>query len=159
MPRRNGNLTKSQMDKFASLMANFGIDQESAIEVTKKPLYSETEVILEGQSIILFFQSRVEPLLEAGEKVEDFDKRFKAWKFKECEGCHQRFAYAYPYGGVRYCSLDCLEKGLADIGIRFSRHQDVKRRWGLSRPAVVPASALQALSDIYGEKTPAAFEP
>lgn len=157
MPRRNGDLTKSQADKFAALMEKFGVDTEVAMEAAKKPLYSETETILEGQSIILFYQSRIQPLIEHGEKPEIFDKRFNAWKFKDCDGCGERFAYAYPYGGIRYCSLDCLEKGLADIGIRFSRHSDVKRRWGPSRPAVVPASALEALSDTYAEKFPHAF--
>lgn len=157
MPRRNGDLTKAQMDKFAKIMGNFGVDTEAALEAAKKPLYSENELILEGQSVILFFQTRVQPLIEKGENPEVFDKRFNSWKFRECEGCKERFAYSYPYGGVKFCSLDCLEKGLAEIGIKFTRHQNVKRRWGPSRPAIVPASALAALSDTYADETPRAF--
>jgi hypothetical protein len=165
MPNAKGGLTKAQMNKFSSLMAQFGgVEEKEIEEVAKVALQNAEQMAYEMQAAINFFESRIQPVLDrqSGESETAFtarqDKAYHEWRFKTCKGCEERFAYAYNYDGVAFCSLDCLEKDLARIGIRFSRHKDLKRRWGVTHPAVVSSSALQALSDTYCDVSPSSFE-
>lgn len=157
MPR----LTKRQERSFEAVLAKLakanGKDiQEYKDEVT---LYSFEDYIYEAQAVYNFYDSRIEPCLRKDEKVEDFDRRAREWRIRVCRGCEEEFAYAFHYDGVSHCSLNCLEKSLERIGIKFSRHHDLQRRWGSKHPAIVPATSFAALKSVYLESAPNAFDP
>ena len=148
-------MTKREKTKFDKLMANIAkvtnTDQTVLEEAHRiSTLYTQEDRAYEMQSVLNFYRARVEPFLEKGEKPEDFDKRFREWRFKVCNGCGERFAYAYTFDDVGCCSLECLEKSLAKIGIIYSRHKDLTRRWGYrAHPAIVSSYALQSLEGAY----------
>jgi hypothetical protein len=156
MPRSKvAGPTKRQAEKFAALMASMGIateaDSKAALDV---PLMNIEQMVYEAQAVINYFESRIKPELDRkpGEPQAVFESRqdaaYKVWAFRDCKGCGDKFAYAYSYDGVQYCSLDCLEADLQKIGIKFSRHKDLKRRWGRYYPAVVSSNALALLEGL-----------
>ena len=129
-------------------------------------LYTDEDRHYELQSVLNFYRARIEPFIKKvkedgkvrDESPQEFDKRFREWRFKTCDGCGEQFAYAYNYDGVSTCSLDCAEKKLRDIGIIYSRHKNLKKRWGyFHHPAIVPAIALQSLRELYENYLPFAF--
>lgn len=149
-------MSKRQAKSFENLMAKIAkvtnTDQTVIEEAAKvSSLYSDEDAAYELQSVLNFYKARIEPFIGAKELVKDFDERYAEWRFKICNGCGERFAYAYLYDDVGCCSLDCLEAALLKIGIIYSRHKDIKRRWGHeAHPAIVPSIALQSLQNLYG---------
>lgn len=134
--------------------------EELKAQVITAQLYSEEDSMYEAQSVLNFYKARIEPYLEKAEKPEDFDKRFREWRFRTCAGCGETFAYAWNYEGVGTCSLECAEEALAKIGIIFSRHHDLKKRWGyFYHPAIVSSSALKSLRSLYADAAPDSFAP
>lgn len=152
-------MTKSQQKKFEEILAvqakaagvseedlkqSFGIDT----------LYSQEEAVYEAQAVLNFFRHRRAPEMKKGETEQQFDARYREWRFKICEGCNEEFAYAYHYDGVKYCSLDCLEKALQEIGIRLTRNRPLELRWGRTAyPAIVSSSALKTLKSLPHSQT------
>lgn len=163
MARVGRGPTKKQLENFAAALSTFGIKTEDVNEAVKEPLYNAEQMMYEGQAVLNFFEARIkrDPEKKPGESQMAYEARkeamFKEWNFKICKGCEARFAYAYAYSGVQFCSLDCLEKDLEKIGIKFSRHKDLRRRWDRFYPAVVSSTALEVLQDAYPE-TPTAFD-
>jgi len=145
---------KRHINKFAALMEQFaalnGQDAVENLEAVKlQELYSTEGLMLEAHAVYNFFEARVQPFIEKDEKPSDFDRRYREWRFKRCKGCGEVFAYAWDYDSISFCSLDCLEADLEKVGIVFSRHKDLKRRWGKKYPAIVPSSALQTLQELH----------
>lgn len=149
-------IKKRQENLLAKIAAQLGKDLDEVVEAAL-PLYSHEEEIMERQAIINFFKARVRPqkitvTVNGKTRLEtdaEFEKRYNEWRFKECKLCGSIFAYAYSYDGVGYCSLDCLDKELAKIGLSITRDRDIKKRWGPTRPAIVSASALESLQVAY----------
>jgi hypothetical protein len=110
-----------------------------------RALYTEEEAALEAMSVLNYYHWRKRLVREKGETDRVWEARNKVWQYKECEGCHQTFAYSYHYDGVKYCSLDCLQVGLKEIGLQVTYGKPLMKRWGLTYPGIVPSSALQAL--------------
>jgi hypothetical protein len=81
----------------------------------------------------------------------EFEARYREWNFKTCKHCKLEFAYAYTYDGVAYCSLECVDASLAEIGLQVTRNRDPKMRWGNYHPAIVSASSLAELRDVYSD--------
>lgn len=163
MPRQPmGKRDQKKFDDVVAAMATIqGKTPEEIMEsMGVKSQLTVEEAMYEATAVLHFFESRIQPLMEKDESPEQFDKRFRAWKFKDCKGCGDKFAYAWHYDGVTCCSLDCVAKVLAEQGIEFRPWRDIKRRWGpTSHPAVVPAPALKTLVQQYGHDVPNAFEP
>ena len=121
--------------------------------------YSHDEQIMEVQSVINFYRTRIqpkEPKQEKGENALEFAKRkvayekaYNEWRFQTCEGCNLPFAYAYHYAGVKFCSLDCMDGELRKIGLRVTPGRDLSLRWGKYGPAIVPSTALATLVELY----------
>lgn len=157
-------MTKAQQRKFEEALKGIAERRGVSTEDIKEDagfdtLYSTEGAVYEAMAVFNFFKSRIEPRLENKEDPKAFDRRYREWRFRRCDGCSEEFAYAYHYEGVKFCSLDCLEKSLAEIGITFTRHRDLKRRWGpTAYPAIVPSSALKALKASYFDLTPSSFE-
>lgn len=156
-------MTKRQQAKLEKLLAQMGQalgkDEKILLEQAN-PLHSTESSFYEAQAVINYFKYRIKPLIEKGEKPEDFDKRYREWRIKICEGCGDRFAYSFAYDGVKYCSYDCLEKALLDIGIVMRRDRELKLRWGVHyHPAVVPSSALESLETLYADAVSDAYVP
>lgn len=127
------------------LKQSFGIDT----------LYSTEEAIYEAQAVLNFFRYRIKPEMQKGETEQKFDARYNEWRFKKCEGCGERFAYAFHYDGVKYCSLDCLEIALAEEGIKLTRNRPLELRWGRTAyPAIVSSSALKILESLPHSQQP-----
>lgn len=153
--KTKGKRYESLMEKIAKQLNQ---DVNEVKELAKPDLYTVEDKMLQGQSIINYYRSVVaakEPTQGASESKLDFQKRLSAWhaarnewRYRECEGCNLRFAYAYHYEGVKYCTLECLETGLRKIGIEVTPGKPPEKRWGLIHPAVVPASALTALQSL-----------
>jgi hypothetical protein len=149
-------IKKRQENLLAKIAQHLGKDLEEVKEAAL-PLYSYEEEVMERQSIINFFKARVRPerqriTVNGKSRLEtdaEFEKRYNEWRFKECRNCNRMFAYAYSYDGVAFCSLDCLDEDLKKMGLELTRNRDVKKRWGLTRPAVVPAPVLELLQDAY----------
>lgn len=157
-------MTKAQQRKFEEALKGIAKRRGTSTEEIKEDagfdtLYSTEGAIYEAMAVFNFFKSRIEPLLEPKEDPKKFDARRREWRFRKCDGCSEEFAYAYHYEGVKFCSLDCLEEALRKIGITFSRHRDLAKRWGpTAYPAIVPSSALKALKASYSDLTPSSFE-
>lgn len=152
---------KVNQDKLlAKIAALTGTDATELKEKAKVDnLYSFEEAVMQKQSVINFFRSRYlmeEPRLRPNETKVSFAKRqaewqaaYNEWKIRKCEGCGLDFAYAYTYDGVSHCSLECLDTTLRKIGLSVTPNRDLKKRWGLHHPAIVPADALETLRQIY----------
>ena len=156
-------LKKTDQNKLAKILAGFA--KHNGTEVTAeelqeqiKPLYSQESQMYIGQAILNFFAARIQPRLEKGESEIAFDARYREWRIKKCKRCLEEFAYAWSYDGISYCSHECLEKSLQDIGITMQRDRDLKLRYGpYSHPAIIPAAAFSVLKEQYGEVAPESF--
>lgn len=158
-------MNKRQAAKFGKILAQIAQQNGAAEEEIKEKyrindIYTSEDRAYETQSVLNFYAARVEPFLGKKETPEDFDKRYREWRIKVCPACGEEFAYAFSYDGVRTCSLECVEKELEKIGIIYSRHHDLKRRWGYqAHPAIVPSSALKALKVLYPDVPQEVFSP
>jgi len=155
-------LNRKEQQRMEEILHQFSALNHSNFEELKAQatagLYSEEDLAYETQSIINFYEARIRPYIEKGEKPEDFDKRYREWRIKVCKNCGEEFAYAWSYDGVTHCSLNCQEEALAKIGVVFSRSHDLKKRYGyFSHPAIVPASALATLRTVFSELDPLVF--
>lgn len=158
------NLTGRQEAKLAKLLAGFAGGEDAGNDLMNKlkeeQLYTEEDRTYQLTSCLNFYKARVEPFIRKDEFPLDFDKRYREWKIRTCEACEEDFAYAYAYEGIKTCSLECAEELLKKIGITFSRHHDLKRRWGhFYHPAIVPASALAEMKVLYADLVPNSFDP
>ena len=158
-------MTKAQQKKFEEILASqakaAGVSEEELKQSFGiDTLYSQEEAIYEAQAVLNFFRHRRAPEMKKGETEQQFDARYREWRFKICEGCGFEFAYAYHYDGVKYCSLDCLEKALAEIGIKLTRNRPLELRWGRTAyPAIVSSSALKTLRSLPHSPQPDTSDP
>lgn len=162
-------MNKREQKKFESLLASMAkVNPEFNLEQTKEELqylYSHEESMYEGQSVLNFYKARIQPRLgefdKHGQPKEfpgEFDKRYREWRIRICEGCNEEYAYAFNYDGVKYCSLECLDDALHKIGLQVTRGRELKKRWGVFyHPAIVPSSAFAVLKASFAESVPDAF--
>lgn len=149
---------KRQENLMAKIAAALGKDVEE-IKEAAAPLYTTEARILQGQAIYNFFKARIKPekcmVTVNGKTRQETDFEFQArvneWRFKTCAECDLTFAYAYSYDGVKFCSLECLDAALKKIGLQVTPNRDVKMRWGMSHPAIVPSSVLEELQGAYSD--------
>ena len=155
----------NQEKLLAKIAALTGSDATELKEkADKSNLYSHDEMVFESQSVINFFRARIlrrpptrkqgETLLSFNARLLEYEAAAYEWKTRECEGCQMPFAYAYTYEGVKFCSLDCMDAELRKIGLKVTRGRDLRKRWGLFHPAIVPSEAYSNLKRLY----PWAFE-
>lgn len=155
----------NQEKLLAKIAALTGSDATELKEkADKSNLYSHDEMVFESQSVINFFKARIlrrpptrkqgETLLSFNARLLEYEAAANEWKIRDCEGCHMPFAYAYTYEGVKFCSLDCMDAELRKIGLKVTRGRDLRKRWGLFHPAIVPSEAYDNLKRLY----PWAFE-
>lgn len=135
-----GKREENMLAKIANLL---GKEVEEVKEA--RALYTEEEAILEAQSVLNFYEWRKRLVREKGETDRIWEARQRVWTYKECAGCKEPFAYSYHYDGVKYCSLDCLQAGLKEIGLKVTYGQPLMKRWGLRYPGIVPSSALKCV--------------
>lgn len=152
---------KREQNKLAKILAGFakhnGGDVEE-LQAAVLPLYTNETVAYQGQAILNFFASRIQPRLENKESEVAFDARYREWRIKKCKTCNEEFAYAWSYDGVANCSMECLEKSLHEIGIAMTRDRPLSLRYGIvSHPAIVSPSALESLKELYSDHAPDAF--
>lgn len=139
---------KVNKNKLLEKIAAFtGMDIEETKEKAKQ-LYSYEESILEAQSVLNYYEARIQPRQRAKESDADYEKRYNEWKIRKCAECNLEFAYAYSVEGVKYCSLDCLDGALRKIGLQVTYGRPLKLRWGLRVPAIVPSSAFGILQSL-----------
>lgn len=161
-------MKKTEQNALQKILAGFAkVNSNSEEEVTQtletlqqqvKPLYSNESAAYIGQSILNFYAARIQPRLEKGEKEVAFDARYREWRIRICATCGEEFAYAWNYDGVKNCSMECLEKALAAIGLTMTRDRDLSLRYSIySHPAIVPASAFGVLKETYAESAPDSF--
>lgn len=150
------------MDKLlAQIAAVTGESVEELKEVAEatKDKYTSEERTYQKEAVINFFHTRIanpEPKQRQGEsnaafakRYADWQKSYNSWKFKTCKACGQEFVYAYNYEGVAHCSNECQDASLRQIGLELTVGRDLKMRWGIHHPAVVPASVLSILREVY----------
>lgn len=154
---------KVNMEKLLAKIAKHtqtDVTELKAAAKESKDLYSHEERVFQKQAIINFFTNYIapeKPVSRQGESKVAFSKRLAEyerkraeWRIRTCKGCKLEFAYAYSYDGVAYCSLECLDEALRKIGLELTVGRDLKKRWGLHHPAIVPASAFETLRNLYG---------
>jgi hypothetical protein len=141
-------LGKRQENMLAKIAAALGKDVQE-IKEAAAPLYTTEARVYQEQAIYNFFTVRIKPERRSKETDAEFDARYKEWRFKICEECDTRFAYAYSYDGVKFCSLECVDAALRKIGLQVTPNRDTKKRYGNQHPAIVPASALLALETAF----------
>jgi hypothetical protein len=147
------------MEKIAKQVNVDAAELAQKAEETRN-LYSHDEAVMQRQAVINFFTTYVAPeeprrqpnesQVKYAQRVSDYNNARNEWKFDTCLGCGERFVYAYHYRGVHHCSLECLDATLRKIGIKVTSGRDLKKRWGVHHPAVVPADALKTLEHLYG---------
>lgn len=113
-----------------------------------RALYTEEEAILEAQSVLNYYEWRKSLTREKGEPDRIWEARQRVWQYKECKGCKERFSYSYHYDGVAYCSLDCLQVALKEVGLSVTYGQPLMKRWGLRYPGIVPSTALKSVESV-----------
>jgi hypothetical protein len=138
-----GKRQENLLAKIANLL-------EKPVEEIKEAqaIYTEEEAILEAQSVLNYYHWRKRLVREKGETDRVWEARQRVWQYKECKGCHETFAYSYHYDGVAYCSLDCLNVALKEIGLSVTYGQPLMKRWGLAYPGIVPSSALRTVESV-----------
>lgn len=155
---------KTNMNKLLAKIA--AVTQSDVGELKEKHeqgnLYSHEEQVFESQSVINFYRAviaRRPPEKKQGEsqlsfisRMNEYEKARNEWRIRTCEGCNNTFAYAYSYEGVKFCSLDCMDAELRKIGLQVTRGRDLRKRWGLYHPAIVPSSALEELKRLYPQE-------
>ena len=139
-----GKRQDNMLAKIASLL-------DKPVEEIKeaRALYTEEEAALEAQSVLNYYHWRKRLVREKGESDRVWEARNRVWQYKTCEGCNQKFAYSYHYDGVKYCSLDCLQVALKEIGLQVTYGKPLMKRWGLTYPGIVPSSALAILESSF----------
>lgn len=164
------NKQKKLQRELEKYLAKVGVDSTEIKEkLDMENLYTEEDNMYEGQAILNFFTYRVKPILDGkkpGEKEarfkqrqEEWEKLYHQWKIRECETCHNTFAYALNYEGVKFCSLLCLDKALEEVGLKVTRGRDIRLRWGVQQhPAIVPSSAFETLKTSHPDAQ-IAFSP
>ena len=165
-PRRK----KVSDNLLARIAAVLEQDVEEIKSVAKPELATYEEKVLQRQSIINYFRTvyaAKEPVQKTGESKAEFAKRYtewqnarNEWKRRRCEGCGLDFVYAFNYEGVKFCTLECMDAELRKIGVDVTPQKGGPARWGpLKHPAVVPASAVKALEDLYATDSNDALVP
>ena len=145
MGKRQDNL----LAKIAALVSESS-GEEVSTEAVKdmRSLYTEEEAMLEAQSVESYYHWRKHLVREKGESDRAWEARQRIWQYKTCSECKNRFAYAYHYDGVKYCSLDCMVSGLKKLGIQFHPGRPMQKRYGYQKPSVVPSAALEAVESL-----------
>jgi hypothetical protein len=137
-------LGKRQENLMAKIAAQLGKNVEE-IKEAAAPLYTMEAKVYQRQAIYNYFTARVRPEKQPKETDAQFEARQNEWKYKICENCKEKFAYAYSYDGVKFCSLECVDAALRKLGLQVTPNRDPKKRYGIAQPAVVPASVLATL--------------
>lgn len=139
-----GKREENMLAKIANLLAKPVEEIKEA-----RAIYTEEEAALEAQSVLNYYEWRRRLIREKGETDRVWEARNKVWQYKTCKGCNEKFAYSYHYDGVAYCSLDCLQVALKEIGLAVTYGQPLMKRWGLRYPGIVPSSALKSLESVF----------
>lgn len=155
---RKPNMAKL-MEKIAKVTQTDAAELKKQAEETKD-LYSHEETVYQRQAVVNFFTTFIlpeRPVSRQGEsklayakRLAEYETKRNTWRFRTCKGCGQEFVYAYSYDGVAHCSLECLDSELRKIGLSVTVGRDLKKRWGLHHPAIVPSDALKTLRRLYG---------
>jgi hypothetical protein len=149
---------QNQLNKLLESLAKVNKTNVDELKEAVLPLYSQENLLYNGTAVYNFFQFRIKPYLEKGEKPEQFDSRYREWKFKICAQCLGEFAYAWHYDGVKFCCLECLDNSLQDVGLKVTRGRDLRLRYGTtSAPAIVDSSTLTELKNLYSDRAADAF--
>ena len=157
-------VNKRTLDSLANLVASMqanlaaaGVVMEVELDLeqaAEEPINSIEELTYEAQAVVNFFTSRIRPVIEKDERELTPREREKLnqWRIRKCKNCEQDFAFDWYYDGVTCCSLECYSQYIENtLGIKYSRHHDVKQRWGVrAAPAIVPSTALHALRVLLG---------
>lgn len=139
-----GKREENMLAKIANLLAKPVEEIKEA-----RAIYTEEEAALEAQSVLNYYEWRRRLIREKGETDRVWEARNRVWQYKTCKGCNEKFAYSYHYDGVAYCSLDCLQVALKEIGLSVTYGQPLMKRWGLRYPGIVPSSALKSLESVF----------
>jgi hypothetical protein len=139
-----GKRQENLLAKIANLL-------EKPVEEIKeaRAIYTEEEAALEAQSVLNYYEWRRRLIREKGEPDRVWEARNRVWQYKTCKGCNEKFAYSYHYDGVAYCSLDCLQVALKEIGLKVTYGQPLMKRWGLRYPGIVPSTALKLVESAF----------
>lgn len=103
----------------------FGIKLETSVEELLE------DKMREAESVYLYFSTKGKP-----------------FKRRNCDVCGLIFAYCYEFDGIKSCSVTCMAKKLAKIGLKWDALASVERRWGRAVPAIVPPKALEILDEV-----------
>lgn len=155
--RRAKKQGKRHDNLLAKIAALTETDLDAVREAATPELYSVEDKAYVKQAAINFFYTRVKPEIpqqKPGEskpkyvaRCAEYERAFNEWRFRECKGCKETFAYAYHYEGVSYCSLECLDAELRKIGVAVTPGKDPATRWGNQHPAVVNSETLRVLEE------------
>lgn len=80
-----------------------------------------------------------------------FYSRGEGWEEKECKFCNRVFSYCWDRKSISYCSIQCAQGALKQIGLDWDPAKDPSERWGKTIPAVVPPDALELLKEAIGD--------
>jgi hypothetical protein len=124
-------------------------------EETKKKRLIELQAQLLGKSVDEI-KEMVSDRVETNEDktiqavaVEEFLSTKRSFRFETCRWCGETFAYHHRVSSVKHCSVQCNHQTLKAMGLAWNPDKSPQERWGVSVPAVVPPTALQALYNIY----------
>lgn len=159
MRRAHKKQGKRHDNLLAKIAALTETDLDAVREAATPELYAVEDKAYVKQAAINFFYTRVKPEIpqqKPGEskpkyaaRCAEYERAFNEWRFRECKGCKETFAYAYHYEGVLHCSLECLDAELRKIGVAVTPGKDPAIRWGNQHPAIVNSETLRSFEDAY----------
>lgn len=130
--------TKRQRQLNAALdwLKESGVDTDTVIpteaieKAIEEPAESVLEKIKEAEAALIFFSTK--------------GSQFKR---KVCKTCGEEFAYRWEVDSISRCSVECHQKALEEIGLKWTPNKPQSERWGPAAPVVVPPGALKVLEE------------
>jgi len=108
-----------------------------------------------GTEVEIPVETFEDKLLEANAVLTYYFNKGQGFKDRECRNCGLVFAYSWNHDSINYCSVQCIQKHLASIGIEW----DPMRSWGDryrnlhydSRPAVISPQVHEIVNQILAD--------
>lgn len=125
---------KRNREKLAALLKSVGRD-DLAKEVIEEGIEPQGNLHMQAEAVLIFLKDAIQ-----------FETRYCAR-----EECKEQFLTNYRYQA--YCSIGCVKKQLATVGITYDTTKDEHSRWGTQHgkadpPLLITPAALKTIRKV-----------
>jgi hypothetical protein len=157
VPRKISQAKLAKMAQQAAALLGQSVEEVSQ-QIQES--YTNRDKLIEANSVALYYEWRKDQLERKKDETQSaYTTRLRKWTYKLCTHCGLEFSYSHRYDDVGFCSLDCVSRHLATVGIKFDYARPLELRWGYqNHPAIVPAPALKAVEESLSATYGSAYE-